>query len=350
MASFPELSERAQHLLKALVERYIGEGQPVGSRVLAKDAGLSPATIRNVMADLEELGLITSPHTSAGRLPTVSGYRLFVDSLLTVKPLQQGIVDHLWCDLETRDSPRELLEAASKLLSELTHMACIVTMPRRESLAFQHIEFLPLSEQRVLAILVTSDQEIHNKIIHAPRSFSAAELQVAANFFNAVCSGKDMATAREHLRSELQKERERLSDELLHAGEMADQALQVGSRSKKPFLVRGETNLMDFVDLADLERLRTLFDAFRQKESIVGLLDSCLDSPGVKILIGEESGFRPLEPCSLVTASYSVDDRAVGVLGVIGPTRMKYERVIPLVDITAKLVGAALNQRGLAPT
>ncbi|WP_367026517.1 heat-inducible transcriptional repressor HrcA [Methylococcus sp. ANG] len=350
MASFPELSERAQHLLKALVERYIGEGQPVGSRVLARDAGLSPATIRNVMADLEELGLITSPHTSAGRLPTVSGYRLFVDSLLTVKPLQQGIVDQLWLDLESRDNPRDLLEAASKLLSELTHMACIISMPRREALAFQHIEFLPLSDHRVLAILVTSDQEIHNKIIHTPHSFSAAELQAAANFFNAVCGGKDMASAREHLRAELENERNRLSEQLLQAGEIAEQALLEGGRSKKPFLVRGETNLMDFVELADVDRLRGLFEAFRQKESIVGLLDRCLDSPGVKILIGEESGFRPLEPCSLVTASYSVDDRVVGVLGVIGPTRMKYERVIPLVDVTAKLVGAALNQRTLAPT
>jgi heat-inducible transcriptional repressor len=345
------LSERAQHLLKVLVERYIGDGQPVGSRALARETGLnlSPATIRNVMADLEEMGLITSPHTSAGRMPTVSGYRLFVDSLLTVKPPQPGLVDQLWRDLETQESPHQLVETASKLLSELTHMASIVTMPRRESVIFRHLELLSLSDRRILAILVTSDQEIHNKIIHAPRKFTPSELQAAANFFNSVCVGKNLAEAREHLQLELQKAREQLGEELLQVAEVADLALQDSGRNKNSFVVSGETNLMDFFELARMDRLRELFDALREKESIIHLLDRCLDSPGVRIFIGEESGLQPFASCSLVAASYSLDDRVVGVLGVIGPTRMKYGRVIPLVDVTAKLVGAALNQKSSAP-
>ncbi|HWO99795.1 MAG TPA: heat-inducible transcriptional repressor HrcA [Methylococcus sp.] len=351
MATSVELSERAQHLLKALVERYIGDGQPVGSRALARETGLnlSPATIRNVMADLEEMGLITSPHTSAGRVPTVSGYRLFVDSLLTVKPPQPGVVDQLWRDLETQESPHELVETASKLLSELTHMASIVTMPRRDGVTFRHIELLSLSECRILAILVTSDQEIHNKIIHTPRKFTPSELQAAANFFNSVCVGKNLGAAREHLRLELQKARDQIGEELAQAAEIADLALQESGRSKKSCVVSGETNLMDFFELARMDRLRMLFEALREKESIIHLLDRCLDSPGVRIFIGEESGLRPFASCSLVAASYALDDRVVGVLGVIGPTRMKYGRIIPLVDVTAKLVGAALNQRSLAP-
>jgi heat-inducible transcriptional repressor len=353
VSKFTELSDRAQHLLKVLVERYIYEGQPVGSRALSREAGLnlSPATIRNVMADLEDLGLITAPHTSAGRIPTVSGYRFFVDSLLTVRPLKQEIVCQFRHDLDTLDDTDDILETASKLLADVTHMAGLVTLPRREAVIFRMIEFLPLSDQRILVILVTNEREVQNKIIYPARRFSAAELTAAANYLNAVYVGKSLTAIRESLCTELQETRERMNQEAIHAAEIADLAFR-GNKHKrrKPFVLAGETNLMDFGELASMERLRTLFAAFQQKEDIVHLLDRCLETVGVKIFIGEESGYRALDQCSLVTASYAVDECTVGVLGVIGPTRMEYERVIPLVDLTAKLLGAALNQKSSSPS
>jgi len=353
LSKYTGLNERAQHLLKVLVERYISDGQPVGSRALSREAGLSlsPATIRNVMADLEDLGLITAPHTSAGRMPTVSGYRFFIDSLLTVKPLQQEIVRQFQRDLVPVNDADDILETASRLLSDVTHMAGLVTLPRRESITFRMIEFLPLSEQRILVILVTNEQEVQNRIIHPSKSFSPSELTAAANYLNSAYAGKDLVTIRESLLQELQSTREQMNQEAIQAAEIADLALQDGGQPRrKGFVLTGEMNLMDFDELASMERLRGLFSAFRQKEDMVHLLDRCLETSGVKIFIGEESGYEAFDQCSLVTASYAIDERSVGVLGVIGPTRMKYERVIPLVDLTAKLLGAALNHRSLAPS
>jgi heat-inducible transcriptional repressor len=347
------LSERAQHLLKILVERYIEEGQPVGSRALAREAGLnlSPATIRNVMSDLEELGLISAPHTSAGRMPTVTGYRFFIDALLTVKPLQSDVVRQLQTDLDRLDGLDDVLETASRMLSETTHMVSVVSVPKRESVCFRHIEFLPLSDQRILVILVTNQQEVQNKIIHAPRSFSSSDLQAAANFLNTTFTGKDLASIREHLVQELAHARTRLSQELVDAAAIAELALsEGGQKPRKPFVLTGEINLMDFSELANMDQLRNLFEAFHRKQDILQLLSRCIDTPGVKIFIGEESGYRALDQCSLVTAPYSVDQQVVGALGVIGPTRMEYERVIPLVDLTARLVGAALNNKALSPS
>ena len=350
---FSGLNERAQHLLKVLVERYISDGQPVGSRALSREAGLSlsPATIRNVMADLEDMGLITAPHTSAGRMPTVSGYRFFIDSLLTVKPLQQEVIRQFQRDLEPLDDADEILETASRLLSDMTHMAGLVTLPHREAVTFRMIEFLPLSEQRILVILVTNEQEVQNRIIHPAKRFSAAELTSAANYLNAVYAGKDLVAIRESLVRELQHTRDQMNQEAIRATEIADLAFQGGGqRRTKDFVLTGEMNLLDFDELASMERFRSLFSAFRQKEGLVHLLDRCLQSTGVKIFIGEESGYEALEQCSLVTSSYAIDEHNVGVLGVIGPTRMKYERVIPLVDLTAKLLGAALNHKSLSPS
>lgn len=351
MPTLPQLNERAQHLLKVLIQRYIEEGQPVGSRSLARDTGLnlSPATIRNVMADLEELGLIAAPHTSAGRMPTASGYRLFIDTLLTVKPLQQEVICHIRDDLDTQESSGDLLETASRLLSETTHMAGIVTLPKRESSAFSHIEFVPLSERRVLVILISERQEIHNKIIHAPRDFSSSELQATANFLNSRYAGKNMNRVREQLAREVNEARKRLDQEIIDAAVITELALDDRNKRRKPLLVSGEINLMDFSELAGIEHFRSLFETLHQREAMVQLLDRCIESPGVKIFIGEESGHRALDHCSVVTAAYSINDQAVGVLGVIGPTRMEYERVIPLVDLTAKLVGAALNHKSLPP-
>lgn len=346
------LNDRAQRLLKVLVERYIHDGQPVGSRALSRETGLSlsPATIRNVMADLEEYGLIASPHTSAGRMPTVSGYRFFVDSLLTVRPLQQEFVSRLKHQFDDFEEPEELLETASKVLSDVTHMAGLVSVPKPETAIFRMIEFLALSENRILVILVSNEKEVQNKIIHLPRVFSPAELTAAANYLNSVYAGQNLAAIRDGLVNDLKEMRECMNQEAVHAAQIADLAFQADSGKRyKPFVLSGETNLMDFGELASMDRLRCLFTAFKQKEDMVSLLDRCLDSPGVKIFIGEESGYSALDQCSLVTASYAIDERRVGVLGVIGPTRMEYERVIPLVDLTAKLLGQALNQKTLSP-
>lgn len=350
MPNAHRLNERAQHLLKVLVQRYIDEGQPVGSRSLAKDAGLnlSPATIRNVMADLEDLGLITAPHTSAGRMPTVTGYRFFIDTLLTVKPLDGALIRQMQQEINAEISPGDVLEAASRMLSETTHMAGLVMLPRREPSAFSHIEFVALSEHRLLVILVCG-QQIHNKIIQAPRHFSAEELKAATNFLNSRFAGRDIQGVRDTLLRESRETRERLSQELLDAADLGELALKSQPQPTKPLLVSGETNLMDFSELADLERFRPLLETLRQKEEMVRLMDRCIESPGVKIFVGQESGHRAFDSCSLVTATYSVNDRPLGVLGVIGPTRMEYEHVIQVVDITAKLVGLALNQQTLPP-
>ncbi|MGR9115997.1 MAG: heat-inducible transcriptional repressor HrcA [Gammaproteobacteria bacterium] len=345
------LNERSLQLLKALVERYIHDGQPVGSRVLSKDSALklSPATIRNVMADLEDLGLIHSPHTSAGRVPTVSGYRLFVDSLLTVKPLESSELSLLRKSLAARGDVNEVISVASKLLSEVTRMAGVVTLPKRELVSLRHIEFLPLSNTRVLAIFVTNEQEVHNKIIHTAKQFSASELQQAANYLNSVYSGLSLAAVKKAVIKELQDAQEKMNKEMLVAVQMAKLALDEG-KTKEDYVLSGETNLMGFSELSDMERLKQLFDAFNQKRSIIHLLDQCLSAEGVQIFIGEESGYHAFDRCSLVTKSYSIDDEVVGVLGVIGPTRMAYEKVIPFVDVTAKLLSAALNPKSTSPS
>jgi heat-inducible transcriptional repressor len=347
-----ELTERARHLLKVLIERYIEEGQPVGSRTLAREAGLnlSPATVRNVIADLEEMGLVTSPHTSAGRVPTVKGYRFFIDSLLTVKPLEQELTQKLWQDLEAPEDPHELIETASRLLSRITHMAALVTLPRRQQITLRQIEFVPLSKGRVLVILVSEDQEIHNRIIRPTRSFTPAQLQQAANYLNAHLMGKRLTELRSALLQELRQTGEELNAEIRAVLEMAESAFEAESLEEEDFVLTGQTNLMDFADLADYTRLRTLFEAFEEKSNLLHLLDQCLEAEGVQIFIGEESGYQPLEQCSLVTRSYALKGRTLGVLGVIGPTRMPYESVIPLVEVTAKLLGAALNQKLMSPS
>ncbi len=340
------VNERAQHFLKVLIERYIRDGEPVGSRTLARDAGmeLSPATIRNVMSDLEEMGLIESPHTSAGRVPTGAGYRLFVDSLVTLKPVERQEVEDLRGRLQPRQSPPELLEAASEMLSSVTHMAGLVLVPRREQFFFRHLEFLPLSESKVLAILVTREQEVINQVITTRREYSRAELEEASNFVNREFSGRTLAEVRERLVQGMRENRAEMDRVMRRALEMAD-AVLAGDSGKEGLFITGQTNLMDFDELTDIRRLRELFEAFNKKHEILHLLDACLHADGMQIYIGEESGYKELDKCSLVTAPYEVDGRVVGVLGVIGPTRMAYDRVIPLVDVTAKLLGAALKAR-----
>lgn len=335
------LNDRSLLLLKRLVERYIEEGQPVGSKALAQEANLSSATIRNVMADLEQQGFIQSPHTSAGRVPTVSGYRLFVDNLLTVSDLDSEALKRLHQGLTANES-EDVISTASRLLAELTQMAGVVTLPRRDLVCLSHIEFLPLSHNRVLVIFVTNEQEVHNKIIHTNKVFSPAELQNAANYLNAVYCGRSLAAIRDGVLNELHADRERVNQQMLDAIRMAELAF---NDTKEDYVLAGETNLMDFSELSDREHLKNLFDTFNQKQDVLHLLDHCMKSEGVQIFIGQESGYHAFEQCSLVTSSYSIGSEIVGVLGVIGPTRMAYHKIIPFVDVTAKLLSLALNSK-----
>lgn len=339
------LSERAQQMLRALIDRYVRDGQPVGSRTLARDAGLklSPATIRNVMSDLEELGFVASPHTSAGRVPTVQGYRFFVDTLLTVQPLDKRAVERMRAELNLDKTPKDLVETASGMLSGITHLAGVVTLPKHGQPLFKRVEFMPLSEKRVLAILVIGKDEVQNRVLKVDKLYSAAELQQASNYLNHLFAGRDLDEVRDILLREMQETRSSMNDMMLAAMQMADQVLE--KNRSEDFIVAGQTNLMEFHELCDIERLRKLFDAFNQKRDMLHLLDQCVHGAGIQIFIGEESGYQVLDECSMVTAPYTVDGKILGVLGVIGPTRMAYERVIPIVDATARLLGAALNSK-----
>ena len=341
------LNERAQHLFRVLVERYIGDGQPVGSRTLSRDSGLdlSPATVRNVMADLEEIGLLRSPHVSAGRVPTVQGYRFFVDSLLKVAPVGDGQLEHLRSQLEVKGERESLMNAATSLISEMTHMAGIVTLPRQERLILRHVEFLALSPERVLVVLVVNGSDVQNRIIHPGRPYSQAVLQQVGNYLNEVCAGKDLREVRESLLAELKEHRSSLDALMLTAIEMADKAFVREPGDEEALLVSGQTNLMEYGELADMEKLRHLFEAFREKTELLHILDQCLRADGLRIFIGEESGYEVLDGCSVITTPYEREGEVLGVLGVIGPTRMAYDRVIPIVDVTARLLGAALNQQ-----
>ncbi|MCY4468794.1 MAG: heat-inducible transcriptional repressor HrcA [Thiotrichales bacterium] len=340
------LSERAQHLFRVLVQRYIGSGQPVGSRTLSRDSGLdlSPATVRNVMADLEDLGLLRSPHVSAGRVPTVQGYRFFVDSLLNVAPIDEGELEHLRIQLELKGERESLMDAATSLISDVTHMAGIVTLPKQERLILRHVEFLALSPERVLVILVVNGSDVQNRVIHLARPYSQALLQQVGNYLNEVCAGKDLLEVRESLLAELKEHRSSLDALMLTAIEMADKAFVKDVGGEEALLVSGQTNLMGYGELADMEKLRHLFEAFREKTELLHILDQCVRADGLQIFIGEESGFEVLDGCSVIAAPYEREGKVLGVLGVIGPTRMAYDRVIPIVDVTARLLGAALNQ------
>jgi len=337
------LDKRAQVLLKTLVERYIAEGQPVGSRTLSRHSGLdlSPATIRNVMSDLEELGLITSPHTSAGRVPTPLGYRFFVDSLLVVKPLDSGELHQLEDQLHP-DNPQRAIKAASLLLSQLTSFAGVVMTPRRRALSFRQIEFLRLSEKRILLIVVTPEGDVQNRILFTERDYTPSELVSAANFINQNYSGHSFEDIRQRLREELREIRQDLISLMSIALAASDQAVTEGNEQ---YVISGERNLLAAQDLSqDMSRMRQLFELFERKTSLVQILDLSLRGEGVQIFIGGESGVGAPDEVSVVTSPYKVGGEVVGTVGVIGPTRMAYDRVVPIVDVTAKLLSSALSQ------
>ena len=341
-----DLSERAQQLLKTLVEAYIRDGHPVGSRSLSRDSGLSlsAATVRNVMSDLEDLGYVRSPHTSAGRVPTSKGYRVFVDSLLKVQPLSGHEVHLMEKELgEHRHSASELAAQASRLLSGLTRLVAVVTLPRKGHQSLRQIDFLPLSDHRALAILVVNEHEVHNRILQLDRPYSESELRAVANYLNEQFRGRTIEDVRRTLLEELRHTRDSMNRLMTDAIRLAAEALQAKPEQPEGFVLAGETHLMECQDLSDMDKLRRLFEAFSRQRDILRLLDQSLSAEGVQLFIGQESGHQMLEECSVVTAPYTAGNQVVGVLGVIGPTRMAYERVIPAVDMTARLFGAALN-------
>ncbi|OGA15260.1 MAG: heat-inducible transcriptional repressor HrcA [Betaproteobacteria bacterium RIFCSPLOWO2_12_FULL_63_13] len=336
------LDRRSQILLKTLVERYVTEGEPVGSRALSRYSGLdlSPATVRNIMADLEELGFIASPHTSAGRVPTPRGYRFFVDTLLKIKPLGRVEISQLEGNLHP-EHPQTLTSSASQLLSELTHFAGVV-VAQRQSVTFRHIEFLALSEKRVLLILVTPQGDVQNRILFTENSFTPSDLSTAANFLNKNYAGVAFDDIRRRVRDELKQLRSDMMGLMTAALDASDKAL---SESAESYVISGERNLLDSEDLSsNMSKLRNLFDLFEKKAVLMQILELSTRAHGVQIFIGGESGILQLDECSVVTAPYEVDGQIVGTVGVIGPTRMAYERVIPIVDITAKLLSSALSQ------
>lgn len=330
------LDDRSKLLLKALVERYIADGQPVGSRTLSKASGLelSPATIRNVMSDLEELGLIVSPHTSAGRIPTAKGYRLFVDTMLTVQSGQ--FAAHSLAP----DQPQKVISNAANLLSNLSQFVGVVVAPRRTSV-FRHIEFLRLSERRLLVIIVSPDGDVQNRVIFTELDYSQPQLIEAANFLNSHYVGLDIENVRQRLQGEVESLRYEIATLMQAAVNVSSEAL---SEVQDEVIISGERNLLSVSDFSsDMGHLRRAFELFEQKAQLMRLMDITGQAEGVRIFIGGESKVVPFEDLSIVSSPYEVDGTVVGTLGVIGPTRMAYDRMIQIVDITSKLVSNALS-------
>lgn len=331
-----KLDDRAKVLLKALIERYIAEGQPVGSRTLSRASGLelSPATIRNVMSDLEELGLVASPHTSAGRVPTARGYRLFVDTMLTARR------EEFAAPSLPADQPQKVIAHAAQMLSNLSQFVGVVVAPRRSSV-FRHIEFLRLSERRFLVIIVSPEGDVQNRVVHTPADYTQAQLAEAANYLNANYSGLTIEEVRERLKGEVERLRSEIVTLMQTAVEASSEAMQ---QDQEEVVISGERNLLAVSDFAsDMTHLRHAFELFEQKTQLMRLLDVSSQADGVRIFIGGESHIVPFEELSVVSAPYEVDGQVVGTLGVIGPTRMAYDRMIQIVDITSRLVTNALS-------
>ena len=337
------LNDRAQILLKTLVDRYISDGQPVGSRALLQFSGLevSSATIRNVMADLEEMGLVRSPHTSAGRVPTALGYRLFIDTLMVVQPLDSVRVQQLEHQLQP-DNPSRLLMQASNLLSELTHFAGVVATPKRAAFTVRQIEFLRLSEKRVLLIIVMPDGEVENRVLLTHRDYSQSQLTEAGNFLSQHYADCPFQDIHQRVQSELHQLQHDLTALMSTAMVASDAAI---ARKNEDYVISGERNLLHINDLSsNLDQLRSLFNVFEQKTELLHLLNAGRHAPGVHIFVGNESGLAGLDECSVVSAPYTTNGQIVGTLAVVGPKRMNYEKVVPIVDITAKLLSNALSQ------
>jgi heat-inducible transcriptional repressor len=339
------LGERQQRLLRTLVSLYIREGHPVGSRTLVQESGVpvSSATVRSIMADLEERGFVATPHTSAGRVPTAKGYRFFIDTLITMQPLLGEELQTLRLQLGPDKTTPELLSAASNLLSVITHQAGLVTVPRQDDVKLRQVEFLPLSGARVLVILVFNEKEVQNRIIHTEREYDDIELRAAANYVNNRFAGHGLHSIREELLNALRNTRDSIDRLLETTIDLASRALVTDEKKDGGYVVAGQSHLLDVASADNMARLRELFDAFQQQKDILHLMERSARADGVQIFIGEEAGYGPLVDFSLVTAPYQTGGRTVGVIGVIGPTRMAYDRVIPVVDVTARMLSAALR-------
>ncbi|MEM8765950.1 MAG: heat-inducible transcriptional repressor HrcA [Pseudomonadota bacterium] len=339
---------RAQALFKMLVEEYLAEGIPVASKRLASlpTVGVSSATVRNIMADLEARGLVASPHTSAGKVPTNRGLRFFVDTLISLDPPEARQLERLEAELNPDLSPQELVNSASSMLSHLTQMTCVITLPRRDNVALRQVEFLPLSGDRVLVILVLNDREVENRVIHTGREYTEVELTQAANFITREFGGRSLMSIRTAVLASMQADKDRMDSLMQTAIDVASQVFveeeAADTSDSTQVIVAGENRLLDMS--ADTDTIRTLFDAFSHKGSILHLLDRCLETNGIQLFIGEESGYELFDEVSVVTAPYEVSGELAGVLGVVGPTRMAYQAVIPVVDVTARLLGEAINQ------
>ncbi len=342
----PLISERAATLLKQLVASYICDGQPVGSKRLAEEAELkiSSATIRNVMSDLEKKGLVKAPHTSAGRIPTELGLRLFVEHFLEVQPLKKDLLAKMQHQLDPDQNNEELISQASQLVSELTRMAGIVSVPKTEQFVLRHIEFLLLPENRVLVILVLNEKDVQNKVLHMEREYSADELQSAANYLNQHFCGEDVQNIRDCMVKDLDQTRKHIDAAMHYAVDMAGKALDADNLSTDPTLiVQGESNLLRYNTATNPVQLQQLFEMFDHKHELLNLFNRCVHNEGVKIFIGSETGFEGMGDCSVITSTYNIDETTLGVVGVIGPARMNYDQIIPVVDVTARLLGAALK-------
>ena len=340
------LSDRSQLLFKNLMGLYLNDGKPVGSTTLAKlpDIGLSSATVRNVMADLEKMGLIHSPHTSAGRVPTDVGYRLFIDSMLTYQPLSQQNEATIRHELSTGLNQDALMASASKVLSGITGMTSLVLMPNKEQEVLKHIDFISLSANRVLVVLVFNDQDVQNRIIELEQPISSDELQKTANFLNEQCVGKNLAEAKQFLMGRMDSIRSTTNDFMSSIVEATDHVLEEQLEQKMPFLVSGQTNLLNYQELASSDKLKALFNAFEQHSEMLSLLDKSMQAQGVQVFVGQECGSAIYQDCSIVTTPYEVEGEVLGVLGVVGPSRMDYQKVVPRVDMTAKILGSLLKK------
>jgi len=339
-----ELNPRAEVLLRSLVERYITDGHPVSSRALARETGLdlSPATVRNVLADLEDLGLVRAPHTSAGRVPTERGYRVFVDYLVKVQPLVPAARARIEAVLQDARGEDAILASASDMLSQITRFAGLVTVPKRAHPSLRQLEFLRLSPGRILVILVTGDGRVQNRVITPDREYSESELTEAANYFNATYSGVELRDVRQRLLRQLEKDSAEMHRTTLNAARIASGVFD-DEKGGEGLLVSGEENLFDVPELCDVAKLRRLFDAFKTRQDLLSLLDQSMKANRVQIFIGQESGYQVFEDCSVVAAPYAIEGSVVGTLGVVGPTRMPYEQVISIVDVTARLLSSALR-------
>ena len=337
-------SHRARRILSAIVDKYIQEGIPIGSKSLslADNIGLSPASIRNVMSDLEELGFIASPYTSSGRVPTSKGYRFFIDSLLKLQPVEATELERIKKRVNFHESnSRELAISVSNTLSAITKLAGIVTIPKQQVTRLKEIDFIQLSEKRILAIIVMNETEVENRILQMKRDYSKDELKQASNYLNTHYKGRSLSYIKKHLINELMQTKDSVNSLMSDLIDIADQVLDFAEPDE--YIVAGQRRLMDFHELADIKKLRQLFDAFKEKQQLLELLDKSMSTSGIQIFIGEESGYQMFDNCTLITSPYTTEDGAIGVLGVIGPTRIAYQKVIPIVDITAKLLGKSLK-------